>query len=243
MGVAVLDVASGRQTLWRADERFPMCSTFKWLLAAHVLARVDAGLEQLERRVTYDRRQLLEYSPVTASHAGGSGMSVGELCGAAVSASDNTAANLLLETLGGPAGFTARQRATGDSITRLDRSEPTLNTSIAGDERDTTTPNAMNAALKRWLLGDELRPASRAQLRAWMLATSTSGARLRSGLPPGWRLGDKTGTGENGSTNDVGIYWTPTDRAIVVSVFLTECTAPMAARNAAIAGVARRVTG
>src|SRR6266550_6051422 len=152
LGVAALDTATGRRLAYRADERFALCSTFKWLLGAQVLARAEAGVEQLSRVVRYAETDLLEYAPVTRAHVRG-GMTISELVSAAIRYSDNTAANLLLQTIGGPASFTAYLRRLGDRITRLDRVEPDLNSAIPGDARDTTTPNAMVANLRVVLLG------------------------------------------------------------------------------------------
>ncbi|CAN7556237.1 class A beta-lactamase [Trinickia sp. LjRoot230] len=239
LGVVIFDPATGFIASRRASERFPLCSTFKLLAAAAVLERTDRHVENLERRIVFSKAELETYSPVTSHRTGGNGMTVGELCDAAVTLSDNTAANLLLASLGGPAGITAFARSLGDTVTRLDRNEPTLNESLPDDPRDTTTPTAMVSDLRELLLGDRLSSGSRAQLLAWLAANRTGGARLRAGLPPGWRVGDKTGTGERGSTNDVGIMWPPTDKPLLVAAYLTATTAPEAQRNAALASVGR----
>lgn len=242
LGVAICDLETGLQAGHRANERFPICSTFKLMLAAGILARVDRHEEDLERRIVYGPDRLVEYAPVTQRHVGGQGMTVAELCDAAVAMSDNTAANLLLETIGGPAGFTAFMRRLGDTVTRLDRNEPLLNSAIPGDERDTSTPIAMLDSMRKVLLGDALSPASRALLLAWGVGTRTGDARLRAGVPRGWRVADKTGTGEHGTTNDIGVLW-PRNRApILVTVYLTETRAAGREREAAIADVARAIT-
>lgn len=240
LGVALLDPARGRRFSWRGAERFPMCSTFKWPLAAAVLARVDAGEASLDRVLRYGRDELVTYSPITERHAGG-GMRMGDLCAATVAHSDNTAANVLLRELGGPPAFTRFVRSRGDAVTRLDREEPALNEARPGDDRDTTSPDAMAALMQGLLLGDGLSPASREQLKAWGLATVTSGARLRNGLPAGWQLADKTGTNDHGTANDVGVFWTPRGRPLVVAAFLTQSTASMAAQNAVHAAIAAQV--
>ena len=243
LGVAVLDTASGELTGRRLDERFPLCSTFKVLAAAALLARVDGGQESLDRRIVFGREALVPYSPVTESRVGGSGMSLAELCEAAVTRSDNTAGNLLLQTLGGPAGLTALLRSLGDGVTRLDRTEPTLNEAAPGDPRDTTSPAAMVRTLSKLTLGSALSQPSRERLTGWLIDNRTGGARLRAGLPPGWRIGEKTGTGENGTTNDAGLLWPPEGAAQVVAVYLTASDRPLAEREAALAAVARVVTG
>ena len=240
VGVAVLDTATGRLTGHRLDERFPMCSTFKWLAAAKVLQRVDAGEESLDRELPVTAADIIDHAPTTGQHVGRT-IALGELCDATIALSDNAAANLILSTYGGPAAVTAFARSVGDTTTRLDRTEPALNESRPGDPRDTTTPAAMARTLRAVLLGDALKPASRERLTGWMLGTRTSGERLRKGLPAGWRLADKTGTGANGSANDVGVFWAPDRPPVVVAVYLTGGKASPDQRNAAIAAVAGRI--
>jgi beta-lactamase class A len=242
LGVAVLDAASGALAGHRLDERFPMCSTFKALAVALVLARVDGGQERLDRRVVVTPDALLKWAPVTGKHVGGQGMTVAELCEAAITVSDNTAANLLLASSGGPAGLTAFARRIGDDVTRLDRVEPALNEALPGDPRDTSTPRAMARTLRSVLLGDVLSEAGRALLLRWMSATVTGAQRLRAGVPFDWRVADKTGTGELGTTNDVGLLLPPRRAPLVVVAYLTECKADADARSAALAQVARSVT-
>ncbi len=154
IGVAALDTGSGRRLDYRADERFPMCSTFKFLAAAAVLKRVDEKQDQLDRFASYDAKDILEYAPVTKAHLKEGGMALGALCEAAIEQSDNTAGNLLLDAVGGPAGVTNFARSLGDQVTRLDRKEPDLNSAIPGDDRDTTTPGSMLADMTRILTGD-----------------------------------------------------------------------------------------
>lgn len=240
LGVAVLDTASGRRALHRADERFPMCSTFKLLAAAAVLARVDRGEESLDRRIPIAAADILSYAPVTKERVGGEGMTLAELCDAAVTRSDNTAANLLLASLGGPAGLTAFARSIGDRLTRLDRTEPTANEATPGDPRDTTTPAAMAETVRALVLGDRLSAESRGRLTGWLVANTTGDETLRAGVP-GWRVGDKTGSGPNGTRNDVGVLWPPGRAPLVVSVYITGSTASADARNRTIAEVARAV--
>lgn len=202
-----------------------MCSTFKLPLVAAVLKRVDVGEESLERRIAYDAAAVLEYAPVTREHVSEGGMSVEALCEASITVSDNTAANLLLETLGGPSGLTAFFRTTGDSTSRLDRNEPMLNAAKPGDERDTTTPDAMLGVMRELLLGDVLRNASKERLLAWLIATKTGLNRLRAGLPAEYRVGNKTGTGNNGVTNDLAIAWPPSKPPILIAAYSWGSTA------------------
>jgi beta-lactamase class A len=240
LGVAVLDTGSGLTAARRGDERFPLCSTFKWLAGAAILARVDAGDESLDRTVPIRAEDIVTYSPETEKHAGES-MKLGEVCAAAITLSDNTAGNLMLAALGGPEALTAYARSLGDPATRLDRNETALNEAAPGDPRDTTTPLAMAADLEKVLTGEALTKASRDQLTAWLVANTTGDARLRGGLPEGWRVGDKTGTCNAHTANDVGIVWPPDGAPILITVYLAETNATGDERNAAIADVARAV--
>ena len=239
LGVAILDTATGRRINHRGEERFPMCSTFKWLAAAEVLSRVDRGTESLARRIEFTPADLVPYSPVTSKHVGAPGMTLAGICEAAITLSDNTAGNLLLDSMGGPAGLTAFARSLGDRYTRLDRREPELNEAIPGDPRDTTTPAAMLHDMHALLVGAALSQASRAQLVEWMVATSTGDARLRAGLPDGWRVGDKTGTSNNGVANDVAIAWPPGRAPLLVTAYHAEAVTDGDTRNAVLAGVGR----
>ena len=239
LGVAILDTGNGRRAGYRADERFLMCSTFKLLAVAAVLARVDRGAEQLTRRIVFGSDVVLAYAPVTQHRTGGQGMTVSELCEAAITLSDNTAANLLLTSLGGPAAVTAFARNLGDGLTRLDRTEPELNDTSAGDLRDTTTPRAMLADMQKILLGHALSDASRAQLIAWLCAASTGKDKLRAGVPAGWQVGDKTGNGSHGESNDVAIIWPPGRQPLLVTTYYPNAATDGAERNHVIAEVAR----
>lgn len=242
LGAAVLDTGNGRRWAYRGGERFPLCSTFKAAAAAAILARVDAGQEDLGRRIRYKASDLLEYAPAAKANLA-RGMTMGELCEAAVTLSDNTAANLMLTSMGGPAAFTSFLRSVGDARTRLDRMEPELNSATPGDPRDTTTPNAMAETLEVLCTGDALSEASRERFNGWLIATRTGDARIRAGLPKGWRAGDKTGTGALGTANDIAIAWPPGRAPVTIAVYVTESDASLDARNAAIADVARLVPG
>lgn len=240
LGVAALDTRVGQRIEHRASERFPMCSTFKFLLVADILSRVDAGREQLDRTIRYTQSDLLDYAPITKAHLHEGGMTISALCAAAAEYGDNTAANLLLAAVGGPPALTAYVRSLGDSVTRVDRNEPSANTCIPGDPRDTTTPSSMLQDMHKLLIEEHaLSVASRSQLIAWLIANTTGAARLRVGLPPSWRIGDRTGTGENGSTNDIAICWPPHRPPILVTAYFTGSNASDADRSAAIAQVAR----
>jgi beta-lactamase class A len=241
LGVAALETGSNRRIEHRAGERFPMCSTFKFLAAAAVLHRIDQKQDQLNRMVPYTTTDLLEYAPVTREHVKEGGMTLSALCAAALNYSDNTAGNFLIKVIGGPAALTRYARSLGDEETRLDRLEPYLNGALPGDERDTTTPAAMLGNLRALLLGDALSPASRAQLEAWLEESKTGGKMIRAGLPNDWRVGDKTGRGGEGATNDVAILRPPGKAPILLAVYSVGSTASPEARCAAVAEVARLV--
>jgi beta-lactamase class A len=233
IGVAALDTGSGRRLHYRADERFAMCSTFKLMLAAMVLEQVEKGPLRLSQRVAYGPADLQSYGPVTKAHVADGGMSLGDLCAAAVEVSDNTAANLLLKLIGGPAGYTARLRKLGDETTRLDRNEPTLNTNLPRDPRDTSTPGAMVDTLRKALLGHMLSAGGMIRLIGWMKAGTTGLGRLRAGLPSGWNAGDKTGTGDNGAVNDLAMAWPPHRAPILIVAYMSGSTQSTDALSAA----------
>ncbi|HTI83188.1 MAG TPA: class A beta-lactamase [Acetobacteraceae bacterium] len=239
LGVVVLDTGSEHAIGYRAEERFAMCSTFKFLAAAAILTMVDQGRMELDRRVPFGPADLLEYAPIARKHVAGGFMTVDALCEAAIQWSDNTAANLLLALIGGPSGWTRYARSIGDATSRLDRTEPGLNSAIADDPRDTTTPDAMVRDVNLLLLGKALRDVSRARLTDWMLGAKVTDTLLRAGLPNGWRVGDKSGSGERGTRNDIGIILPPRDAPIVAAVYYTESAEPSASRDKVIAEVGR----
>ena len=241
VGVAAWNTGSGAWVKRRADERFAMCSTFKLLLAAAVLDMIDHGTLTAGRRVPFSRVDLLPHSPTTAAHIDEGALSVSDLCAAAVEESDNGAANLLLRLVGGPAALTRHLRRLGDPTTRLDRIELALNTNLPGDVRDTTSPAAYVRTMRRILLSDGLSATSRRQLEAWMVDCRTGLDRLRAGLPPAWKAGDKTGTGERGAVNDVAILRPPGRPPILVAVFLSGSSRPVEVLSAAHARIARTV--
>jgi beta-lactamase class A len=239
LGVALLDANGEVLTARRGDERFAMCSTHKLLSAALVLSRVDARQESLARRVIFSAQDLVTYSPATERAVGGEGMTLEAICAAAITLSDNTAGNLLFDSFGGPAALTAYLRTLGDEVTRSDRIELALNDVPPGEERDTTTPLAMARLMRTLLLSDALAQPSRAKLAQWLIDNKTGDRRLRAGLPPAWRVGDKTGTGGRAETNDVAILWPPEGRPLILTAYYVEADAPAAQRDAVLADVAR----
>jgi beta-lactamase class A len=241
VGIAALDTGNGRRFSHRGGERFAMCSTFKWILAAMVLHQSDRGQMSLDRSISFGAADLLPYAPVSRAHVSEGHLTVSELCSAAVEFSDNTAANLLLGLIGGPPGLTAYLRDLGDAVIRLDRNEPDLNDNLPGGIRDTATPEAMIGIMRKILIADALSPASRSLLVDWMKNCKTGLGRLRAGMPQDWPVGDKTGTGDNGAVNDVAIIWPPDRAPILVAAFMSGSPASEEAHNAAHAKLGRIV--
>jgi len=219
IGLYAENLASGAKIVWRAEERFVMCSTFKASLAAFVLARVDRGEDRLEDKVAYGAADLLDYAPVAKQNLAAGAMSVSDMCKAIVELSDNACANLLLARSGGPEALTAFWRATGDMVSRLDHNEPELNRSPPGDPHDTTTPAAMAGNLRRFVLSDVLSPGSRQHLTEWMLGCKTGNNRLRGGLPKDWKIGDKTGNNGKDASGDIAIAWTKAGGPVLICAY------------------------
>ena len=235
-GVAILD-EEGETHGFHANERFAMCSTFKFLAVAAVLHRVDHGEDRLDRFINYSEHDILAWAPVTKKYLPEGGMTLEALCFAAIAYSDNTAGNLLLQTLGGPAGLTAYARSVGDNVTRLDRTEPELNDVLPRDERDTTTPMAMLRDMQKILLGDALSLQSREKLESWMMQNTTGDEMIRAGVPSGWRVGDKTGRNDIGNTNDIAIIRRPDGKAMLLCIFTFAWIVPAKDRAEKIAQV------
>ncbi|MGX7761455.1 class A beta-lactamase [Streptomyces angustmyceticus] len=248
LGVFAYDTATGRTVDYRADERFAMCSVFKGLAAAAVLRDLDHHGEFLARRIRYTEKYVTDagYAPVTGKPENvARGMTVEDLCAAAVSQSDNGAGNLLLRELGGPTAITRFCRSVGDSTTRLDRWEPELNTAEPWRTTDLTTPRAIGRTYARLVVGDALPAGDRSRLTGWLVANTTNGERFRAGLPADWRLADKTGGGSQyGVANDVGVVWPPGRPPLVLAVLSTKYDPkgptdnPLVARTAALVGAA-----
>ncbi|MCZ0985027.1 class A beta-lactamase [Streptomyces diastatochromogenes] len=218
-------------------ERFAMCSTFKAFAAAAVL-RDHGGCAPLDRVIHYPPRDILPNSPKTEEHLA-TGMSVGDLCAAAIQYSDNAAGNLLLRQIGGPEGLTRFFRSLGDRVSRLDRWETDLNTAVPGDPRDTTTPEAIGRSFERLTLGRALDGTGREQLVTWLKGNTTSAERFGRGLPQGWVLGDKTGTGDYATANDIGVAWTTRGTPVVLAVLSTKAAKDAPVDNALVADTAR----
>jgi beta-lactamase class A len=215
LGVYALDTGTGRTVTYRADERFAFASTYK-LLEGGVLLRRDSDAD-LNRVVTYRAGDLQSYSPITGQHVA-TGMTVHDIIAAAMEYSDNTAANLLLDQLGGPSGLQAAMRDLGDTTIHVDRPEPGVNQALPGDIRDTSTPRAMGTDLRSFVLGTLLTADRRQVLTNWLLANTTGGPYIRAGVPAGWKVGDKTGNGGYGTRNDIAVAWPPTGEPVVIAI-------------------------
>lgn len=238
VGVALVDRGGRLRLARRAGERFAMCSTFKLPLAALALEQAEASKLSLAEAIAYDQSDVLDYAPVVKAHLAEGHLSVEALAEAGVELSDNSAANLLLERLGGPPALTAFVRRHGDAVTRLDRTEVSLNENRPNDPRDTTSPAAMAALVRNLMLGDRLGAGSRERLARWTVAASTALDRIRAGLPAGWRAGDKSGNCGT-AFNDVAIVWPPDAAPFVLAVYVDRPSAPRQQINAAIAEIGR----
>jgi beta-lactamase class A len=235
IGFFAINTANDTIMEYRAEERFPMCSTFKLMAAAAILKKSMTDENLLKQRLNYERKDVTNwgYTPITSKHVK-DGMTVEELCAASLQYSDN-GVNLLTQLLGGPQQLTFFLRSIGDSTFRLDRWEPELSSAIPGDLRDTTTPAATGASLQKIVLGNILGQPQRKQLEDWLRGNTTGDARIRAGVPKGWLVGDKTGTCDYGTTNDIGIIWPPNRAPIVVVIYFTQKEKDAAARNDVIA--------
>jgi beta-lactamase class A len=240
LGVFALNTANGSQLSYHANEYFPMCSTFKVFLVSAILKRSTQSDGLMQQLIKYQQSDLVTYSPITERHVE-DGMTVAALCAAAIQYSDNTASNLLMKILGGPAAVTTFARSIGDRQFRLNRWETALNSAIPGDRRDTSTPNAMALSLQRLVLGNLLEPHLQVQLRDWLRGNTTGAARIRAGVPADWQVGDKTGTGDYGTANDLALLWPPQRTPVVVAIYTTQREKDAKARNDIVALAARIV--
>lgn len=238
IGLALLDTHTGEKLTYRGDERFPLCSTFKLLAAAVILRRSEQQPDLLLQRMHWTPAEHLAYMPVTEKHQD-EGMTLEALCLAALQYSDNLAGNLLLKTLGGPAGITDFARGLGDNVTRLDRNEPALNTAVPGDLRDTTSPLAMLGNLNTLLLGSGLAPSSQEKLASWLKGNTTGKKAITAAVPAGWIVGDKTGSGDYGTTNDVAILWRPDATPLLLAIYFTQQGKDARSRQDVLAKTAR----
>lgn len=242
LGVSAINMATDNRVEYRAEERFPFCSTFKVMVAAAILQRSTSDTALLQKRIRYKKEETEKsgYAPITQKYLA-DGMTVADLCAATLQYSDNAAVNFLMKELGGPAAITAYARSIGDNVFRLDRWEPELNSAIPGDERDTTTPASMENSLEKLTLGTALPQQQREQLMQWLKGNTTGGKRMLAGVPRGWQVADKTGTGSYGTTNDIGILLPPGGGALVTAIYFTQNEKDAKAREDVIASATRIV--
>lgn len=241
LGVVLINTADNSQIVYRGDERFPMCSTSKVMAASAILKQSETQTSLLNQRVEIKKSDLVNYNPITEKHLDG-GMTIAELTDATLRYSDNTAMNKLIAQLGGPAKVTQFARSIGDKTFRLDRTEPTLNTAIPGDERDTTTPAAMAKTLQNLTLDNALAEPQRKQLVEWMKKNTTGGASIRASLPTTWTVADKTGSGSYGTTNDIAVIWPENQPPVVLVTYFTQPQKEAKSRNDVLAAAAKIVT-
>ncbi|WP_305986353.1 class A beta-lactamase [Roseibium sp. MMSF_3544] len=237
VGVTIIDTESGTTWSHKGDERFPTNSTFKAFLCAALLDADSKGTVDRTQSVIVEESDIVSYSPVTEKLVGGKGLSLEELCGITVTISDNAAANIVMQALGGPPEVTAFLRSIGDDKTRVDRWEPDSNTGIPGDERDTTTPRAAAETLQKLVLEEGLSETARTRFTDWLEGNKVGNKTLRAGLPKTWRIADKTGAGANGSRNNIAVIWPEGRAPLVIAVYITQTTAAFETRNKAIAGI------
>ncbi|WP_205954518.1 class A beta-lactamase [Pantoea stewartii] len=238
LGVAAIDTGDGSVFTYRGNERFPLCSTSKVFTVAAILKKAETAQGLLNENIAIRHADLVNYNPVTEKQVGGT-MTVAELSAAALQYSDNAAMNKLLTYLGGPHAVTAFARSIGDNTFRLDRTEPTLNTAIPGDTRDTTSPTAMAQSLQKLVLGTALAPAQRQQLADWMKGNTTGTYSIRAGLPADWVVADKTGSGDYGTTNDIAVIWPPHHAPLVLVTYYTQTDKHAASRKDVLASAAK----
>ncbi|PKG40966.1 class A beta-lactamase [Psychromonas sp. Urea-02u-13] len=240
IGVAVYDTQSKALWSYKGDTRFPLMSTFKTLACAKLLADAESGIVDINSTTMIDADSLITWSPVTEKRVGET-MSLKQACTATMVMSDNTAANIVLAGIDGPSGLTKFMRAIGDDVTRLDRIEPYLGEAIDGDPRDSSTPNAMVASLNRLLFAGVLSTEGKVQLKQWMMDNKVSDALLRSVLPQGWSIADRSGAGGYGSRGITAVVWSEQRPALIISIYLTQTTASFAQRNDTIATIGKHI--
>ena len=240
IGVSILTVNSNESWSYKGNERVPLTSTFKTLLCANLLSNADKGNIALDEKVAVEKDKLITYSPVIEKHIGKS-VSLYDSCSATMTTSDNTAANIVLQKIGGPITLTKFIRNIGDDITRLDRYEPELNEGKPGDLRDTTTPNAITKTLNELLFGSALSEESQNQLKQWMIDNKVSDHLLRSILPSDWIIADRSGAGGYGSRSITSVFWPENTSPFIVSIYITQTKASFEQRNEAIVKIGKAI--
>ncbi|MDO9608054.1 MAG: class A beta-lactamase [Brevundimonas sp.] len=240
LGFAALDVGSSRRVLWRSQERFPFCSTFKPFLAAATFQRVERDEESLDRAVRITQADMIPHAPVTEKAVGRT-LTIRELMQATVEVSDNPAANILIREMGGIAVWRSWWPTFGDTTTVISRLEPDLNTALPNDPRDTCLPEQTLANIREMAFSDRLTPEHDALLQGWLIASPTGPNRIKACVPEGWSVAHKTGSGANGTTNDIAMLTPLTGSPVIVAAYFTgAASATEDARDAVIAEATRR---
>ncbi len=241
IGVVAIDTGSGKRIAHRPDERFPMCSSFKMVLAAAILNKGVNEPGFMQKQIAVSASDMVHHAPITSKNLGNT-LSIEALGDAVVRYSDNPAANLLVKEVGGPAGLTAYARSIGDKEFRNDRLETMLNSATPGDPRDTTTAGAMAATVRTLLLGSALPPAQQLMLKDWMLRNTTGDQKIRAGVPAEWKVADKTGScGSYGASNDIGMLYPPGRAPIALAIYTSRAKQSDPGSNETIAAVAKLV--
>ncbi|WP_280270348.1 class A beta-lactamase [Nocardia wallacei] len=238
LGVYALATGTAVALAYHADDRFAFCSTFKMPAVAAVLEQ--RALSYLDTVVRYKRADVNSISPITQDHIE-TGMTVRELCDAAIRYSDGTAGNLLMRDIGGPAQLTGYLRSLGDTVGRMDQYEPELNSDPPGDPRDTTTPRAIAGVYQQIVLRNALPPEKQALVREWLQRSTTGANTIRAGVPGDWTVANKTGHGDYGRANDIAVVWPPASAPLVLAVMTDRAGFDAAPPYAMIAEVAKYV--
>ncbi|MFB0980352.1 MAG: class A beta-lactamase [Alteromonadaceae bacterium] len=240
IGVSIYDVTANDLWNYNGNLRFPLMSTFKTLACAKLLSDVENGIQSLDNSTVITKKSLVTWSPITEQRVGEK-VTLKEACSAAMIMSDNTATNIVLKGIKGPEALTQFLRSIGDDVTRLDRIEPYLNEAIDGDERDTTTPNAIVKSLHTLLFGDVLSTLSKEQLKKWMMDNRVTGSLLRSVLPELWSIADRSGSGGFGSRAITAVVWSDKKTPLIISIYLTQTKISFDQRNKTIADIGKEI--
>lgn len=240
LGISAINTANKQTIHYRANERFPFCSTSKFMVVSAILKQSEIKPQLLQERIKYKNEDIVSYSPITEKHLN-DGMTIAELCAAAINHSDSTAMNLLIKKLGGPNAINDFAHSIGDHVFTLNRLEPELNTAIPGDIRDTTSPLAMQKSLYQLGLGNLLSTSQKTMLQSWLKSNTTGDKRIRAALPKSWIVGDKTGSGDYGTTNDIAIIWPPKCAPIVMALYFTQKEKDAKPKDAVITSAAQSI--
>lgn len=215
LGVYALDTETNTEIAYNAEERFAYCSTFKALAAGAILEKYS--IEDLDKVIQFSQEEVLSHAPV-AKYKVSTGMTIEEICEAAVRQSDNTAANLQFDLIDGPEGFKKSLNNLGDSVTEPSRKETELNEATPGDIRDTSTPKQLAIDLKEYATGEVLSKEKQKIFIDWMSNNATGDELIRAGAPKDWVVADKSGAGSYGTRNDIAIVMPPNRKPIFIVV-------------------------